>query len=67
MYIYGNGGHGHVIFEIAELLGINVEGFIDDYNLFNDLNIPVIRSLSIERFDCVIGIGNNLVRKKVVQ
>ena len=30
MFIYGASGHGKVVYEIAEILGLRVDFFVDD-------------------------------------
>jgi sugar O-acyltransferase (sialic acid O-acetyltransferase NeuD family) len=68
MYLYGASGHGKVVFEIAEALGLPVEFFIDDNEALTELfQIPV---MSVIPFDCtrgVLSIGNNHIRKAISQ
>lgn len=67
MYLYGAKGHGKVIREIFESNGVEVDGFIDDNPELNNVsNLPVIHSAAgVE--EVVISIGDNDMRKKVVE
>lgn len=67
MYLYGASGHGKVIAEIAEELGIVIDGFIDgNRELKSLLNYPIVATTAenIEGKAC-ISIGNNKVRKLI--
>jgi sugar O-acyltransferase (sialic acid O-acetyltransferase NeuD family) len=68
MYIYGASGHGAVIAEIAEELGLDLKGFVDDNStILSFLEYPVIGiSTLAANCDLIIGIGNNKIRKKLV-
>ncbi|MBA5794040.1 acetyltransferase [Flavobacterium sp. xlx-214] len=67
MYIYGASGHGKVIAEIAEESGAVITGFIDlDINKNEVLNYEVIHTIPTQKIEVIIAIGNNAVRKKLV-
>ena len=67
MYIYGASGHGKVIAEIAEENGVVITGFIDlDVSKNKVLNYEVIHTIPIQKIEVIIAIGNNAVRKKLV-
>ncbi|AZB07638.1 acetyltransferase [Chryseobacterium sp. G0162] len=67
MYLYGASGHGKVVLEIAEENGYNIEGFIDeDISKIMLLNYTVTHSVPLYAIDVVITIGNNKIRKKIV-
>ncbi len=70
-YIYGASGHGKVIIEILEGLGYTLMGLYDDdprkiilldYKVSNDKEI-----LKLEGLNWIIGIGNNVIRKKIAE
>jgi sugar O-acyltransferase (sialic acid O-acetyltransferase NeuD family) len=68
MWIYGAGGHGKVILDCLEKLGINVEGFIDDDSekaWFENYPIIASNKMSMIASEIIIGIGNNENRAKV--
>lgn len=69
MYLYGASGHGKVIAEIAEELNIPIEGFIDGNTSINAvLNYRILASSANDiQGEAVISIGNNKVRKDIVQ
>lgn len=69
MYIYGSSGHGKVVAELAEELGLYIDSFIDDYSLYDSvLGYPVNRSSEMDsNEDMVISIGNNKVRKRIAE
>lgn len=71
LVIIGMGGHSKVVSDIARLNGYQILGYLDD-------NEPVDRGLYLGRVDTlprlvrdgvsfVIAIGNNLVRKAIVE
>lgn len=67
MYIYGASGHGKVIAEIAEESGAVITGFIDlDINKNKMLDYEVIHTIPTQKIEVIIAIGNNAVRKKLV-
>jgi acetyltransferase EpsM len=66
MYLYGASGHGKVVFEIAEALGLPVEFFIDDNEALTELfEIPVMSVIPIDCTRGVLSIGNNHIRKAI--
>jgi acetyltransferase EpsM len=68
MFLYGASGHGKVVLEIAESIGVSIEAFIDDNrNLFELLGLPVIHDIPERNCDMVISIGNNYIRKMLAQ
>ncbi|WP_367210753.1 acetyltransferase [Sphingobacterium sp. R2] len=67
MYLFGASGHGKVIAEIAESNDLKIEGFIDtDLNKSSLLGYPVYHENPKYAVEFVIAIGNNEVRKKIV-
>jgi len=67
MYLFGASGHGKVIAEIAEENHIAVDGFIDaDLSKQEILGYKVIHQIPEHEIETIISIGNNKVRKKIV-
>ena len=65
MYLYGASGHGKVIVEIVEELGLNLEGFIDNnLQLKSVFEYPVIHNIPNEG-TVFLSLGNNITRKKI--
>lgn len=73
LIIIGAGGHGKVIADNALKNGYENIGFIDDNAKGDVIGFPVVgTSADIERLndgdtDFIIGIGNNVLRKKIVE
>ncbi|MBV8328651.1 acetyltransferase [Chryseobacterium sp.] len=68
MYLFGASGHGKVIVDIAETLGIKITGFIDhDISKTECYNIPVLSTIPNPMNEVIISIGNNSVRKKIAE
>lgn len=66
MFLYGASGHGKVVIEIAELLGLNVVAFVDDNESLKQLyHIPVYLEIPDDLRVGVISIGNNYIRKRL--
>lgn len=68
MYLYGASGHGKVIAEILEEIGIEVSAFIDDDDSITSiLGKKVIRfdNTLIENSQTIISIGSNRLRKQI--
>lgn len=66
MYLFGASGHGKVIAEIAELLEIKVEGFIDENNSINKILKYKVHHVIPEQLRTLfISIGDNEVRKAI--
>lgn len=67
MYLYGASGHGKVVAEIAEECGYSIEAFIDE-NLSKKsvLTYPVLHEIPPYDIEMLISIGNNKVRKRIV-
>jgi|SRR5690606_731514 len=66
LFIYGAGGHSKVVAEIAELVGYNDISFFEDYSDKGSLlGYPIATGID-EGEDCVMAIGNNEIRKKLV-
>lgn len=66
MYIFGAGGHGKVIAEIAESRSLKIEGFIDTNN--NDVEIlgyEIFKNCPRDTCEMIIAIGNNEIRKRI--
>jgi len=67
LFFYGASGHGKVILEIAETLGVPVNGFIDRNPAIHSLyKYPVLRELPNECYT-LISIGNNFTRKLIAE
>lgn len=70
--ILGASGHGRVIKDIAECLGVRVCGFYDDDPNRSSLGAAYLGSMAdyrelSERGACLLGIGDNRVRREVVE
>jgi sugar O-acyltransferase (sialic acid O-acetyltransferase NeuD family) len=64
MFIYGAGGHGKVVSEIAEVLGFTIEVFIDSNTSIQKCrNIPVVTQIPNHIHSGILGIGDNKIRK----
>ncbi len=69
MNIYGASGHGKVIIDIAESINIKIDQIFDDNNKIESLNERVVIHELNDFFlnsDTIIAIGNNKIRKRVV-
>lgn len=70
VFLYGASGHSKVIIDILELLDISITSvFDDDVSKKTILNYKVTsfnKSLDL-KMPCIISIGNNNVRKKIVE
>jgi sugar O-acyltransferase (sialic acid O-acetyltransferase NeuD family) len=68
--ILGFGGHSKVVIDIAQNLGVNISGFYDDNpNTYSQMynGIKVLGPInSIVSGNAVIAIGNNKIRKNIV-
>lgn len=68
MYLYGASGHGKVVAEIAERLGIDVDGFIDeDPSIRKVFDLPVLRKVPPNVGELFISVGDNRARKQIVK
>lgn len=70
MNIYGASGHAKVIIDIAESINISVEQIFDDNINIDSINKQkVIHTLNKKLLETatIIAIGNNKIRKKVVE
>ena len=68
LYLYGASGHGKVIAEIAEELGLEVSGFIDSNpEIKSVLDYDVVTHVPNDVCQLVIAIGNNSIRKKIAE
>jgi sugar O-acyltransferase (sialic acid O-acetyltransferase NeuD family) len=66
MFIYGASGHGKVVYEITEALGLFLEVFVDDNEaLQNKWAIPIVREIPNHLTQGVLAIGNNRLRKNI--
>ncbi len=66
MFVYGASGHGRVLFEIVQALGLKVEVFVDanpDLQVVG--NIPVVAEIPGNLTSGILAIGNNRTRKKL--
>lgn len=67
MFLFGASGHGKVIAEIAELVGYKIDGFFDgDQQKTTILDYKIHHNIPEHPIDLVISIGNNNIRKKIV-
>jgi sugar O-acyltransferase (sialic acid O-acetyltransferase NeuD family) len=69
MNIYGASGHGKVIIDIAESINISIDQIFDDNKNIDSLNdraVTHVLNKSLLDSDTIIAIGNNKIRKKVV-
>jgi len=69
MNIYGASGHGKVIVDIAESINITIDQIFDDNRKVLSLNGRVVIHELNKNFldsDTIIAIGNNSIRKRVV-
>jgi len=69
MNIYGASGHGKVIIDIAESIDISINQIFDDNKNIKSLNDRAVVHTANKSFldsDTIIAIGNNKIRKKVV-
>lgn len=66
MYLYGASGHGKVVCEIAEALGLTIDGFVDDRSEQEQfLGHAVVGRLPETADALTISIGNNKIRKLI--
>lgn len=66
MYIFGAGGHGKVIVEIAESRSLKIEGFIDTNNNNAEvLGYEIFKNSPSDACEMIIAIGNNEIRKRI--
>lgn len=67
IYLYGASGHGKVVLEIAEVLGIPIAGLIDANPLIRSLlDYPVTTDLPDDMTaPLILSIGSNRIRKKL--
>ena len=67
--IYGAGGHGKVLFGIAQEVGINIDYFVDDEEAGQQIaGVPVLSPFEAGELKCfsfIIGIGSNPARWRV--
>lgn len=68
MYLLGASGHGKVVAEMAENNGFKIEAFIDaDGAKSQVLGYKVLHQIPSVTIDVIIAIGNNSIRKKIVE
>ncbi len=68
MYLYGASGHGKVVAEIADEIGITLKGFIDKNKAIKVcMGVPVSDILTPENEKIFVSIGNNKIRKEISQ
>ncbi len=68
MYLFGASGHGKVVAEVAESVGMKISGFIDDNPHFQKIwDYPVITELPASLQSLFLSVGNNQTRKKLAQ
>lgn len=67
MYLYGASGHGKIVAEIAEENGYHINAYIDgDVSKKKMLGYSVLHEPPQTNIDIVISIGNNRIRKNIV-
>ena len=66
MFLYGASGHGKVIKEILEALDRPVDGFVDDNPETKELSGVPVRHSTEDVDEVIVSIGDNTLRKKVV-
>ena len=67
MFLYGASGHGKVVLEIAEDNGYFIEAFIDvDLSKKELQDLPVLHKIPSHAVDFVVTIGDNRIRKNIV-
>src|SRR5690554_2446038 len=67
LYLYGASGHGKVIAEIAEENNQSITAFIDvDKSKRSVLDYKVIHEVPNHTVNLIVSIGNNTIRKKIV-
>ncbi|SIQ58518.1 acetyltransferase EpsM [Chryseobacterium sp. RU37D] len=67
MYLYGASGHGKVAAEIAEASGYVIEAYIDENPMKEKvLSYPVLHEIPPHDIEILISIGNNRIRKRIV-
>jgi sugar O-acyltransferase (sialic acid O-acetyltransferase NeuD family) len=73
LIIIGAGGHAKVVVDIANALGCNILGFLDDNTAINEFaNLKQLGKIEdctkyIDKAKFVIAIGNNTVRKRIAE
>jgi sugar O-acyltransferase (sialic acid O-acetyltransferase NeuD family) len=73
LIIIGAGGHAKVVVDIANALGYNILGFLDDNTAINEFaNLKQLGKIKdctkyIDKAEFVIAIGNNAVRKRIAE
>lgn len=66
MFLYGAGGHGKVIAEIAEDVNVKIDAFIDiDISKRQLLDYDILHEIPNKNVELIISIGNNKIRKKI--
>lgn len=68
--IFGAGGHGKVVAEIAECAGFDVSAFFDDYPVDTTTTVvPVLSSMYLSNVSIdkpfIIAVGSNAIRKDI--
>ena len=68
MFLYGASGHAKVIVDILESCGMTVEGLVDDNPKIDSLlGYPVFHGLTEDISPLIVSIGNNRIRKMIVE
>ena len=70
IYIYGAGGHGKVVWDALQKSSLKCEGFIDDQDLNQWIDLPVFASSFLNDIDDIelhIAIGNSKVREEIAK
>ena len=67
MDLYGASGHGKVIYDILNSMGVEVDYFVDDNpELYTLHGLPVERNVGVYD-ELIISIGNNRIRKALIE
>lgn len=67
MYLYGASGHGKVIVEIAEELGLNVDGFLDNNPTIQSIFQYAVTNQIPSAGEVFLSLGNNVTRKRIAE
>lgn len=68
MFLYGASGHAKVIIDILESCGMTVDGLVDDNPEIDSLlGYPVFHGLTEDISPLIVSIGNNRIRKTIVE
>lgn len=63
--IYGAGGHAKVVFNLVQLAGFKVKGFIDSFTDIKTFRNHVVFNKPIDNENYIIAIGDNKARERI--